>query len=138
MTLLDTNVLIDFDDPHSPFHKWSRGTVEAAVLGDGAGVNPITIAELVAGGTNAQKLYESLSASRISIATLPDAAAPICGTAYAKYRFARKQSGGGIAPSTPLPDFFIGAHAEALGWSLATRDSQRFKAYFPKVTLIEP
>jgi predicted nucleic acid-binding protein len=138
MTLFDTNVIIDFQDPHSLFHKWSRATVEAAVLNDGAAVNSITIAELIAGGTDSQKLYESLSRASINIATLPDAAASICGKSYAKYRAARKESGGGIGPSTPLPDFFIGAHAEALGWNLATRDSQRFKAYFPKVILVEP
>jgi predicted nucleic acid-binding protein len=35
-------------------------------------------------------------------------------------------------------DFFIGAHAELLGWKLATRDVERYRIYFPAVELIEP
>ena len=31
----------------------------------------------------------------------------------------------------PLPDFFIGAHAELMGWPLATRDKERYRRYFP-------
>jgi predicted nucleic acid-binding protein len=31
----------------------------------------------------------------------------------------------------PLGDFFIGAHAEAQGMKLATRDSDRVSVYFP-------
>ncbi|HAK06532.1 MAG TPA: DNA-binding protein, partial [Spartobacteria bacterium] len=50
----------------------------------------------------------------------------------------RKKSGGGDAPLTPLPDFFIGAHAELMGWKLATRDPERFRLYFERVELIEP
>jgi len=38
----------------------------------------------------------------------------------------------------PLPDFFIGAHALVMGWKLATRDTERYRLYFPKVELIEP
>jgi predicted nucleic acid-binding protein len=38
----------------------------------------------------------------------------------------------------PLPDFFIGAQAEVMGWKIATRDTERFKKYFPKVPLLKP
>jgi predicted nucleic acid-binding protein len=58
--------------------------------------------------------------------------------AYRQYLLSRRKSAGGKAPSTPLPDFFIGAHAEMMGWKLATRDSERFRLYFPIVQLIEP
>jgi predicted nucleic acid-binding protein len=37
-----------------------------------------------------------------------------------------------------LPDFFVGAHAELMGWKLATRDMERYRLYFPDVELIEP
>jgi len=37
-----------------------------------------------------------------------------------------------------LPDCFIGAHAEVMGYSLATADASRFRTYFPKVPLITP
>jgi predicted nucleic acid-binding protein len=69
---------------------------------------------------------------------LPVAAAAICGRAYGRYRLAHRRSGGGEAPSVPLPDFFIGAHAELMRWKLATRDVERYRIYFPAVELIEP
>jgi predicted nucleic acid-binding protein len=37
-----------------------------------------------------------------------------------------------------LPDFFIGAHAQADGYQLLTRDAGRYKTYFPKIKLICP
>jgi predicted nucleic acid-binding protein len=39
---------------------------------------------------------------------------------------------------TPLPDFFIGAHAQVMGWTLATADESRFTTYFPSVRLLTP
>ena len=40
--------------------------------------------------------------------------------------------------AVPLPDFFIGAQAQILGWPLATADVDRFRSYFPKVRLHTP
>ena len=61
-----------------------------------------------------------------------------CARAYTRYRLTRRRSGGGDAPHVPLPDFFIGVHAELMGWKLATRDVERYRFYFPAVELIEP
>ena len=47
-------------------------------------------------------------------------------------------AGEGAAPKTPLPDFFIGAHADTMGWKLATRDGDRIARYFPEVSLVTP
>jgi predicted nucleic acid-binding protein len=47
----------------------------------------------------------------------------------------RRQSGG---KTSPLPDFFIGAHAEAAGYTFLTRDKGRYQTYFPTVPLISP
>ena len=40
--------------------------------------------------------------------------------------------------AAPLPDFFIGAHAEAEGLTHLTRDAARYRTYFPQVSLIAP
>jgi len=44
----------------------------------------------------------------------------------------------GVTRSAPLRDFFIGAHASALGVPLLTRDAGRYGACFPEVELIAP
>lgn len=37
-----------------------------------------------------------------------------------------------------LGDFFIGAHAAVSGLPLLTRDTRRYKNYFPSVQLVAP
>lgn len=63
---------------------------------------------------------------------LPYAAAFSAGRAFLRYR----QSGG--QRHSPLPDFYIGAHAEVAGLTLLTRDVARYRTYFPSVKLIAP
>jgi hypothetical protein len=63
---------------------------------------------------------------------LPYEAAWPAAQAFATYR----QRGG--SRTSPLPDFFIGAHAETAGLKLLTRDATRYRTYFPKVALICP
>jgi predicted nucleic acid-binding protein len=108
------------------------------VVDAGVEINSVTLAELYAGPERGEAIEEDMSQAGIIILDLPLAAAAICGRAYRRYRLARKKSSGGQSPTTPLPDFFIGAHAELMDWDLATRDSERFRLYFPKVKLIEP
>jgi predicted nucleic acid-binding protein len=74
----------------------------------------------------------------IVVLDFPAGAAAICGCAYRRYRLNRARSSGGKTSSVPLPDFFIGAHAELMSWKLATRDVERYRTYFPAVELIEP
>ena len=85
-----------------------------------------------------EEIEQDMRQAGIAVLDLPAGSAAICGRAYRRYRLARTRSGGGKAPSVPLPDFFIGAHAELLGWKLATRDVERYRIYFPAVELIEP
>ena len=56
----------------------------------------------------------------------------LAGKAYRDYR--RR----GAARTSPLPDFFIGAHAVVSALTLLTRDAGRFRTYFPTVRLITP
>jgi AbrB family looped-hinge helix DNA binding protein len=44
---------------------------------------------------------------------------------------------GGVRRS-PLPDFYIGAHAALAGLTLLTRDAKRYRSYFPRLRIITP
>jgi predicted nucleic acid-binding protein len=136
--LLDTNIVIDAHDRRSRFRASSSALIAEAVVTGGAAINVVALAELCAGQKDPEAIEAELRAEGVSILDLPTATAPICGRAYRRYRLARKKSGGSTALPTPLPDFFIGAHAELMGWSLATRDTERYRFYFPHVKLLEP
>ena len=47
----------------------------------------------------------------------------------------RKRGG---TKQSPLPDFYVGAHAAIRGAALLTRDASRYRSYFPTLTLIAP
>ncbi len=44
----------------------------------------------------------------------------------------------GEVRNTPLPDFYIGAHAAIENLALLTRDAARYQTYFPKVEIRSP
>lgn len=138
MILLDTNVIIDAHYGVGNDQVRARNLISSAVTDAGAAINCITLAELYAGPRRGEEIEEDMRQAGIAVLDLPARAAAICGRAYRRYRLARTRSGGGEALTVPLPDFFIGAHAELLGWKLATRDVERYRIYFPAVELIEP
>jgi len=139
LILLDTNVVVDAQNKASSFYSWSNQLIAEGSSGDGVAINAITLGELCSEArVDSETLEAELHRADIRIIDVPARAAAICGRAYKHYRSARRKSGGGKAPSIPLPDFFIGAHAQLMGWKLATRDVERYRTYFPTVELIEP
>ena len=138
MILLDTNIVVDALDKDQAHHSWSKKQIEDAVAGDGGGISVVTLAELCAGAREPDGVEPEIKRLGITVHDLPAAVAVVCGKAYRRYMTARRSSGGSAPPKMPLPDFFIGAQAEIMGWKIATRDQQRFKAYFPAVELVTP
>ena len=138
MILLDTTIIIDAHYGAGDDRVRARNLISSAVTDTGAAINCVALAELYAGPRGGEAIEEDMRRAGIAILDIPIGAARICGRAYVRYRLARTRSGGGKAPSLPLPDFFIGAHAELMGWKLATRDVERYRIYFPAVELIEP
>ena len=63
---------------------------------------------------------------------IPYEAVFLAGKVYLAYR----RRGG--TKRSPLPDFFIGAHAAVAGYQLLTRDAARYRTYFPKLTVVAP
>ena len=138
MILLDTNLLIYSVDPESPLRTWSRNTIADAVADDGACLNAVSLAELCVGDSDPSSVAARIRSWGVGILDLPSAAAEVCARAYLAYRTRRLEESGSSAPRMPLPDFFIGAHAEVMGWPLATADRRRFGTYFPEVELRAP
>ena len=95
-------------------------------------IDPIIFAEVSMGYRTMDGVDLPLSPDLIVREPLPWAAAFRAGKAYEQYR--RR---GGIK-RLPLPDFYIGAHAEVTGMRLLTRDAPRYRTYFPTVEIIAP
>jgi predicted nucleic acid-binding protein len=138
MILLDTNVVIDARDPSQPDHAWAVRQIEQAVTVEGGGISVVTLAELCAGSPSPADIEPEIRRLGLQIFDLPATVAHVCGVAYRRYIVARRASGGGASPKIPLPDFFIGAHAQIMGCKLATRDDERITRYFPEVSLLTP
>jgi predicted nucleic acid-binding protein len=138
LILLDTNLLIYASVQGSPFEAWSKQIISNAVATDGASINAISVAELCVGEEKPEHVADTLRSWGINILDVPAAAAEVSAIAYRRYRQRRQEQSGKSASAVPLPDFFIGAHAEIMHWSLATADLGRFKTYFPSVALIAP
>lgn len=138
MILLDTNVVIDAHYGVGDQRTRARDLISTAVSDSGAAINCVALAELYAGAKGGEGIEDDMRRAGIAILDIPVGAAGICGRAYRRYRLSRIRSGGGKAQSVPLPDFYIAAHAEFMGWKLATRDVERYRIYFPTVELVEP
>jgi predicted nucleic acid-binding protein len=138
MILLDTNVLIYASDERSAYFRWARRTIADGVAGNGAAVNAVSVAELCVGDTEPETVADRIKSWGVTILDVPAAAAEVCASAYAAYRIRRKSESGKEAPNVPLPDFFVGAHAQIMYCPLATADKGRFKEYFPAVRLKTP
>jgi len=138
MILLDTNVLIYASTEQSPFLEWARHTIATGVSEDGAAVNAVSLAEICVGDAEPETVADRIRSWGITLLDVPATAAELCAKSYLQYRKRRRAESGRDAPSLPLPDFFIGAHAQVMGWPLATADEGRFRTYFPTVTLRTP
>jgi hypothetical protein len=95
-------------------------------------INPIIYSEISLSFESADALENYISGDDFDRRPLPYKAAFLVGRAFLAYR---KQGG---QKAMPLPDFYIGAHAQIENLTLLTRDANRYRTYFPKVKLIAP
>jgi predicted nucleic acid-binding protein len=130
--LVDTNIILDIflDDP--VWADWSEMTLERYHASHKLIINPIIYTEASIGFERIEKLEEAIAAAGFQLEEIPREALFLTGKVFLQYR---KNKG---AKLSPLPDFFIGAHAAVLGIDLITRDVRRYRAYFPTVNLIAP
>ncbi len=131
-TLVDSNVLFDFLSEDEEWSDWSSARLAEAAEHGHVVINPIIYAEVSVRYERIEDLNEALSSEYFVRAPLPWEAAFVAAKAFDKYR--RR---GGVKRS-PLPDFFIGAHAAVAGMTLLTRDPRRYRRYFPKLKIVSP
>jgi predicted nucleic acid-binding protein len=130
--LVDSNVILDVAYEDSHWRAWSEAALEQAAEQAMLVINPIIYAEVSIGYTWVEHVEAVLPGDRFQRETLPYEAAFLAGKAFLTYR-----KGGGMRRS-PLPDFYIGAHAAVRRYRLLTRDAARYRTYFPTVELIAP
>ena len=130
--LVDSNVLLDVLVEGSPWTAWSEDRI--AELGDHAVlvVNPLIYAEISVWFDRIEDLERALPVSLYEREALPFSAGFLAGKCFRRYR----RRGG--TRRSPLPDFYIGAHAALADYRLLTRDKRRYRDYFPKLEIIAP
>jgi predicted nucleic acid-binding protein len=131
-TLIDSNVLIDILARDSTWSAWADEALIEALEDGVVFVNQIVFAEVSPGFPTAEECEWALGVQGIERVPLPWPAAFLAGRAFVAYR----RRGG--QKLSPLPDFFIGAHAATDRLRLLTRDPRRYRTYFPTVELIAP
>jgi predicted nucleic acid-binding protein len=130
--LVDSNVLIDVIEDDPRWAEWSVQQLEPLVAAGRGVINPLIYAEIAAPFLSIEALDSALAPFNLGREALPWEAAFLTSQAFQLYR---KRGG---AKRSPLPDFYIGAHASIAGLTLLTRDPQRYREYFPRLDVIAP
>jgi predicted nucleic acid-binding protein len=131
-TLVDSNVLLDILTEDEEWLDWSSAQLaEAARIGLLV-INPIIYAEVSTRFDRIEDLDDALPADYYRRAPLPWEAAFLAGQCFMAYR----RRGG--SRRSPMPDFYIGAHAALAGLTLLTRDAKRYRSYFPTLRIVAP
>jgi predicted nucleic acid-binding protein len=132
MVLVDTNVLVDVlqDDPQ--WADWSITQMRAQATLHALAFNPVIHAEMSLSFTTLEALDDVVRTLGLELREMPRPALFLAAKAYAQYRRRGGRKG------QVLPDFLIGAHAAVEGWTLLTRDANRFTTYFPTLEVLAP
>ena len=130
--LIDSCILLDLFTNNENWADWSEGTLEKYSQTNTLYINSIVYTEISIGFDRVEEIEEAISLLGLNVLEMPREALFLTGKAFLKYR---KNKG---TKSSPLPDFFIGAHASVSKLGLVTRDLSKYKTYFPQVQLIHP
>ena len=95
-------------------------------------IHPIIYAEVAVGFPRDEVLGAALPEPHWVRLPVPWHAGFLAGRCFGAYR----QRGG--TRTSPLPDFYIGAHAAVDDLVVLARDAARFRKYFPRVQVVAP
>ncbi len=132
MVLVDTNVVLDVVQDDPVWAEWSQSQLDTWAARDVLGINAVIYAELSVAYARIEELEDTVETAGLRLLEIPREALFLAGKAFLAYR---KQGG---TRTGVLPDFFIGAHAAVMELPLLTRETARYRTYFPGVALIAP
>ena len=132
MIVVDSCVLIDLAGGDERWADWSAAQLSAWSRRGPLVVNGIIYAEVASGFDTIEALEIFVAAAGLELREPARGALYLAGRARTLYR----RRGG--TRSGLLADFLIGAHAADLGCPVLTRDTSRFRSYFPRLELISP
>lgn len=128
--LVDTNVLLDVITHDPTWFAWAETALRAAAEHSTLAINPIIFAEV---SMKFDRIEDADSALVDFVREpLPYEAGFLAGKVFLAYK-----KRGGVKRS-PMPDFYVGAHAVVGRMELLTRDARRYRTYFPALKLIAP
>ena len=130
--LVDSSILIDIVTESEAWTVPSMRAVEMLGRDRELVINSIVFAEVSIPFDRVEDIDDRLPQDIFRREEVPWEAAFLAGKAFLSYR-----RGGGLRRS-PLPDFFIGAHAAVRGYGLLTRDPKSIRTHFPTVEIIAP
>ena len=131
-TLVDSNVILDVVTGDPEWLDWSAAALAKQADAGPLVINPIVYAEVSAGFERIEDVEAALPEEFYVREPLPWESAFLAGRSCVRYR----RRGG--ARRSPLPDFYIGAHAVIARMTLLTRDARRYRTYFPGLRVIAP
>jgi len=129
---VDSCVLLDLFTNDAKWADWSENILEKYSQTNSLYINSIVYTEVSIGFNKVEEIEQAIAGLGLKVLEMPREALFLTGKAFLKYR---KNKGTKVSP---LPDFFIGAHASVSKFGLITRDSGKYKTYFPQVRLIHP
>lgn len=132
ITAIDTNVLSDVLRPDPVFGVQSKRVLASCRLEGGLIACDIVWAEIGGLDGGAQSIRDALLSSGIDFSPLEMEAALLAGETWRAYR------GRGGQRQRMIADFLIGAHAQLQADRLLTRDRGFYRAYFPKLVILDP
>ena len=131
-TLVDSNVILDVLTEDPEWLDWSASALARQADAGPLVVNPLIYAEVAARFDRIEDLEAALPADYYERQPLPWEAAFLAGRTFIRYR----RRGG--QRRSPLPDFYIGAHALVGRMTLLTRDARRYRTCFPALRIVAP
>ena len=130
--LVDSNIILDIFTKDTQWMDWSKNMLGLYHATHTLLINSIIYSEVSIRFESVEELEGALQIGGFQMRSIPKEALFLAGKAFLAYR---KR---GRTRRSPLPDFFIGAHAAIERMPLLTRDASRYRTDFPTLKLISP